>query len=1266
MTLIASYVVPLNTPSGAGSYQGEFYVWLNRQDVSTNTSVVGWEFAIRKLTGSGRWSTETNNWAVVVNGNIVDFGNLQYDFRNYAYLTVSSGEVTVAHGTNGDKAINAYANFDDDADNLQVFSIGNSNPTGITLTSIARATLPVVSPNPAVEGGTATITLNRAVGTYAHDLTWVCGSKSGTIATGVATSTTWTVPTDLVEEYPDRESAPVVITAVTKNGGDTIGSRSATLMVREEPGPPVVGGEDFPFDLRVKEVVYTGGVWGPTRTYPVQTVQLVDPHSATGTCKFDVSRLMADEIEDFSVVDVQVHDGVQWLNPGHRFVVTRVEEDATELSRTVAFSGMDFMDYSLARAYTQKDYEWESTTPGNILVTLINDAKARGWGPRVDIDFTASVTSFDTPWTETNVKREVKKGTPISQVLEGLVNDGLVEYRPRYRANKAWLEVLNPGTGSDWSTFDANPIVNLATVPLTTAPRRSTNEEQVTRITVAGDGEVQRTRERPPFDADVFGQLEGWVAAGGVTDNSEADRIGDNALDDASKPVDERTFAFEVHAVPRQVWPYFSVRPGDWVLIPQAVTEGTERARVGQITIDKNADGKIEATLLTGERILNGTAALAKRQQIATGGATPGGSLRPPVTLDERIPAAPLIDSISSTGYWDSDGAARSTVTLAWDPVVTSISGSALPVNYYEIWWRPNVATPWAMRTVTDQTIIDMPDWNINFAAQFRVRGRSDAGVFGQWSDFVDHTTNQPAPSLGAPTIPTVTTNALGMITVAWDGEIDSDPAPPYLAYIRAEISDDGDAPWSVFGTPLMAAGETSIDPGVYRTWYLRLVPVDRLGQDGTPSSAVSITTVDPGLDPRVPKAPTGLTSSTDSGWDDDGLTRFAWIDLEWDAVTEDVNDDPITVSHYEVWGRLDTETEYRFLGGTVDTEFRVEPLVPGSDWVFVVQALSETGVRGPFSSSITETADTPPNEMLKPTTPVLASSKGLLNVQWDGLLGGVAPPPSFRYVYAEYSVAGENTWVRAGVTFTRGGGDIFISLVVGEDYDVRLTAVGGDGGESPKSDIATETVVGVASNDLNAILETMLTEPRIETSPDPAEGVKLFNGGIVAYDSNGDPTVVISSEDGSIYFAEGMISGNAIVTGSILADKLDVGTLVATLISSSLGDSLNLSSNESVNIIVGDAMATVQDNIDGVDADLSELMTYYQFNNDGALITSPGSPFAVQITNSQINMIANGNIVSYWNAGNMVVPSLIANDTAIIGAHQWRKEGVHTTVRAL
>ena len=1181
------------------------------------------------------------------------------------YPLTGFGRVTVDHDDDGTKTITVGGTYEGADTGWAPGTITLSK--SMTLPPIVRATVPVITPSPASVGETMVIDLSsRASSSYTHTVTWECGAQSGTIATNsLITSIMWTLP-DVMSEYPTYKKVPIVVTTVTKLGATVIGTRQVTIFEQALPVPPSTDAPDptKQLDIRARLVTYADSEWSARREVLATTIKLVDPSSATATCEIVMSRLNDAEFVDHSVVDIDVYDGENWAHTGHRFVLSRLEGDTVDPTQTVTFSGTEFVDFELGFAYTQKEWTFNASNPGHIMKTLIADAKTRGWGPRMDYAFTSALTSLGDKWANTiPTGRKVPKGTPLSQVLEGFVTDGLAEYRTEYHDNKAWLVLLNPGTGSNYATTGANPVVNFSLVNLTSAPRRASIEKRLTRVTVEGDDKVQVTREKASIDANVFGQLEGWVSASGVTTNAIAGTIGDNALRDNGSAVNERTFEYEAKNVPPQFYPYSVFESGDWVMIPDG--DNTAVDRISQITMDKSVEESLSLTILTGDRILGGTASLAKRQSAQNGGSISGGNQTSLSPIDSRIPVAPVLTGISSEGYWNTDGAARSEVTLEWNAVTAALNGAAIDVDLYEVWWRSAVGGEWAFRAATDQLSIAMSDWDVNADIEMRVRARSAAGIFGQFSVNTSETTEQPDDPMDAPTTPIVTANALGTIFIQWDGGIGGGSKPVQFAYVRAEISvHDADA-FSPAGVPLLDAGDTSLDPGTYGIWDIRLIAVDRLGLESDPSAVVSITTADPGLIPRIPVAPEGLSYTTDVDFSPDGSTLLAWFDLDWDAVTTATDLGPIDVTAYEVWGHPSTETDFRMMIATSGTSVRAY-VEPGSEWQVEVRAISDVGVRGEFSDPITALADGTADPLGTPSTPVLSSTRGLIRVDWDGLIDGVTPPPSFRYVKVEYAPTDTMVYELSGQVFVRGGGAMFIPGVVGEEYLVRLTPVDGAEVSGNPSATASTTVEGINTFDFTPLIENMLSEPRIETDSADDVGVKLFNGGIVAYGTDGEPTIFINAADGTIYFKQGVIDGDAVVTGSIVASKLDVASLVTTLIASDLGSSLNLASNDSVNILVGGAVASVQAGVDAVADNLGEMQTYYQFGPDGAMITSPGSVYAVQITNAQINMLASGTIVSYWNASGMVVPSLIANQTATIGAHQFRKEGARTTMRPI
>jgi len=1104
----------LGVPNGGAKYRIHLVVNVASQDVVANTSTLDWALYLEKdRSYRGFYDYPDTSWGGAINGVGVLSGSgprPNTEWPGWSTWTIGGGSITVTHDTAGALTVPLSFFYQGPNRGWSVGYLGISD--SLALPTIPRATEPTVTPSPATVGSTVTIALPRKVGSYTHDVTWTSGALSGTIGTGLGASTTWTVP-NVMGEFPGKKQGSIVITAVTKSGATVIGSRQVTLFARTAPAL-IVGGDQIEtdplkqFDVRARLVSYSGGAWGPGKTVPVSGLTLVDPFSATATCTMQVSGLLTN-FDDGSIVDIDVFMGTDWLYTGHRLVMARDEGDEIDPTKMKTYSGVEFIDYMLAKAYIQADYVWGEGTPesaaaaspGEMMRVGIVDAKSRGWGPTIDFEFTAGATSYGDTWANTGLKRRFNKGTPLSQMLSSLVTDGLVEYRTEYRGNKAYLVLMNPGTGSNFAVPGAIPTVNFSLASLSRAPRRKSSQERLTAVTVAGDDSIQVTRRQAPFDPNVFGQMEGWVAASGVSTNDEANRIGDNALRDNSSPTNERTFEYASSMVASVFYPYYVFVGGDWVLIPDG--DIAVQDRISQITIAKGSDATL-LTVLTGDRILSGTATLAKRQAAQTGGSIAGGGQSTPSPLDSRIPRGPVIDTMTSVGYWNSDGAARSEVTLSWAAVTEALNGSSISVDLYEVWWRPSVGDAlWALRGSTDQLTITLGDWDVLRNLEFRVRARSAAGIFGEFSENEEHTTIAPPVDLAGPQIADLYTDGVGSIYIVWAGIIGADPAPLRLAYVVAEVSTDGGLTYTTTGTPLAGPGTLVLNMGnLWGDYLVRLRGYDRLGNPGDASDPEAITLVDPTSAAAIPVPPTDLTAVAGAAWDASGFLPEAWFDLSWTAPTEDTSGNPITIVGYDILGLRSDETIERFLTTTVTTGARVR-VGNGESWTFRVRAASNFGGVSAPSDSITATADATISAAAAPTAPTLEQYAGILRIRWSG--NGMVP--QIKYVYATIATNPGGPFTRAGMPLVGAGEVVVPGLATGVTYYAKIVMVDELGNSS----------TSVASAGL---LLDPITGTTIQTSPIANTGIKMTSGALTAYDASGNPTFILNAATGEVWIA--------------------------------------------------------------------------------------------------------------------------------------------------
>lgn len=118
---------------------------------------------------------------------------------------------------------------------------GTTGASNVTPTTIPRASQPTLNYSSREFGQSVVITTNRYSSSFTHTLTYAFGGTSGTIATNVGASHTWTIPNALMDYIPNSTSGSCVITCKTYNGSTEIGAKyvSLTLNVPESVIPTI-------------------------------------------------------------------------------------------------------------------------------------------------------------------------------------------------------------------------------------------------------------------------------------------------------------------------------------------------------------------------------------------------------------------------------------------------------------------------------------------------------------------------------------------------------------------------------------------------------------------------------------------------------------------------------------------------------------------------------------------------------------------------------------------------------------------------------------------------------------------------------------------------------------------------------------------------------------------------------------------------------------------------------------------------------------------
>jgi len=1168
-------------------YRHDLVVNLLSQDVAANTSRVSYTYTITntRSLSVGSWNNSAQPFTVTIDG-AVDTEYSAFDFRSYYSKTMVSGERTITHNADGTRSF--VARMQGSAVPTSSWFLAVDASQTVYLPTIARASSFSVTPNTVVDGGAVAIAINRSSTAFTHDVTWATEADSGTIATGVATATSWTPPSVLLG---GSDKVSITIKVTTKSGATQIGSPvSRDIILKSPPVYPEVG-LGTPFDVRLRRVIVEGGKLVPKENIPYLKLTTTDTLSASGSCTVTVAKGAYATALDEAVVLADMYDGSQWLPTGMLFVLSRTEGDAADMSETTNYTGMSYADWLLSKNMVAADLDWPTVTPGDVIWQYIVIAQGRGWGPHVSTTFSKTKTSVGTAWQNTDAPK-VSRGTPVSQLLQGFASDVLVEYNTsfNYTTGKAVVNLYNPGYGEDWAVAGSDHIVNLQLAALNKvadkAPIRKDAGDKMTRVFVQGD-ESDTTRESAAAVSPIFGHLEGSANASGVKDPARLVQLGDAVLSINRTATVERTFSYDLSSTqtPTHLFPYRTFKPGDWILIPG--DNGPERARVSQVAITRDVEGT-KATVTTGDLIPSGLAATARKIAQSSGGAVSGGTLRAPLTLSSAIPAAPQNVVAVLDGYWDATGAPKSGVALSWTPVTVSMQGTPLLIDLYEVWTRAEEGSPFLLATLSDLPNVTVENLNIEQPLDIKVRGRSQDGVYGEYSDPISVVTVAPDETLPAPATPFLEVDALGTVSVSWSGTLGGSVPPAWFNFVRAEISDSEFGAYSFAGQQLVSAGTITVANVGVGTWWFRLVGYDALNVRGAASAATEIEVVPLLTDTRQPNAPEDVVATSTGFWT--GASAQSSIDVSWTAVTQATDDSLIDIQVYEVWGKLSTDTTYKWLGATSATSISVTPVTPmDATWDIQVSATAVNNERSDFSAPVSVDIEPPSMAMDAPTKPTVSSMNGIIVVGWDGMFfrpdpidpndGELYPAPDFvASVDIEVSLNDGADWADVGF-MTKGDRKQSVSgMSVGSTLLVRLVAHDALNQASAASEATSVVVVGI-------------------------DGANLLPG---------------------------TVGSNHIIAGSIGVNLVEPG----------FGDDLDIAGNGTISIISGQA-ANAQTAAQDAENSVALMRTRYDFTPTEAVISQPGSPFQVAISNTQMEFRESGVARAYLNAGVFTAPRM-------------------------
>lgn len=199
--------------------------------VANNTSTVKWTLQLVAGSSGRIDSSAAKDWSVTVNGTKYSGTNTIGVAAN-ATKTLASGTTTITHNADGTKSFD-YSFSQEFGITFSGSSIGTKTGSGTgTLDTIPRATTPSLSSTSVNMGSAVTISTPRASSSFTHDLAYsLNGAAYVSIATGVGTSYSWTVP-DLASKIPNAANGAVTIRCITKNGSTTVGTKTVAMTIK--------------------------------------------------------------------------------------------------------------------------------------------------------------------------------------------------------------------------------------------------------------------------------------------------------------------------------------------------------------------------------------------------------------------------------------------------------------------------------------------------------------------------------------------------------------------------------------------------------------------------------------------------------------------------------------------------------------------------------------------------------------------------------------------------------------------------------------------------------------------------------------------------------------------------------------------------------------------------------------------------------------------------------------------------------------------------
>ena len=192
-------------------------------DISANTSTINWQLTVSRYTYYHTFNKQGDSTlSLTLDGQNVHSSNPVWEVWD-GEVTLASGSTTISHNSDGRKTLPFSCTFNPNNGLHRTITVSGN----LGLTAIPRSSS--VSVSAGVIGSAVTININRQSSSFKHTVRYAWAGKSGTIATNVDTSTSWTIPIDFANDIPNSASGTGTIYVDTYSGSTKTGTQSTTL-----------------------------------------------------------------------------------------------------------------------------------------------------------------------------------------------------------------------------------------------------------------------------------------------------------------------------------------------------------------------------------------------------------------------------------------------------------------------------------------------------------------------------------------------------------------------------------------------------------------------------------------------------------------------------------------------------------------------------------------------------------------------------------------------------------------------------------------------------------------------------------------------------------------------------------------------------------------------------------------------------------------------------------------------------------------------------